>query len=475
MMDSMHNFLPHTPADRAEMLASLGLESLEQLFADVPEALRRGVTFKQFPQWGQSEPELEATLRQLASLNTGPQKACFLGGGAYQRFIPAAVHTIASRSEFYTAYTPYQPEISQGTLQVIYEFQSMIAELAGVDVANASVYDAGNALAEAALMASRITRRWTYVVWSSVHPHSRQVLRTYAQGLSNAQVVEVAHLDALRALPQPDNVACVLVQWPNYFGQLPDLAELRAFCDASGALLVVSSDPVALSVLPSPGAQGADIVVGDIQPLGNALHFGGPYGGYMATRSAYLRQLPGRLVGKTVDKNGTHCYTLTLQTREQHIRREKATSNICTNQALNVLRAGVYLSLMGPQGLAQVATLSADKTHRLAARLCALPGVRPAMPDDDTPWLFETALRFPIPVAQVLAALSQRGILGGIALDAYYPEYADALLLTTTELTTEASLDLYVATVAALLETPGAAMGQQQGAGGAVVLAPATG
>jgi glycine dehydrogenase subunit 1 len=470
----MHHFLPHTDADRRDMLAVIGVEDQEALFADIPASLRENVRFDVLPERGLSEPELQQMLKDWARLNRGQEMACFLGGGAYARFIPPAVQTIAGRSEFYTAYTPYQPEIAQGTLQATYEFQTMISELTGMDAANASVYDGASAVAEAALMALRVTRRSRVRVARTVHPDYRRVLKTYMTPLDElkpkgVEIIEFDPSEWNQAGPEsrPDReTACVIVQVPDYFGALPDLAGIRRFCEASGALFVVSAEPVSLGILQPPGAYGADIVIGDIQPLGNALAFGGPYGGYIATRNRYLRQLPGRLAGRAVEKtrettegkngqNGVQAgrigYTLTLQTREQHIRRETATSNICTNQALNVLKATVYLSLLGPAGLKNLAALSAQRAHALAHRLQQLPGVRLYRPEQ--PFLFEFALQFPVPVAPLLAALQERGILGGIPLERFYPEARNTLLIACTELTTATDIDRYVTIVTEVLRT----------------------
>jgi glycine dehydrogenase subunit 1 len=448
----MHNFLPHTEADRRAMLEVIGVGSVADLFRDIPAALRENIHYTVLPESGLSELELQQALSQLAALNEGPNLACFLGGGAYARFIPMAVNTIAGRSEFYTAYTPYQPEIAQGTLQVTYEFQTMICELTGMDVANASVYDGASALTEAAFMALRATRRTRILVADTVHPDYRTVLKTYAAQLQGVEVVEFDAEKSDAVLKSDDKkTACVILQVPNYFGGLETTAPFRQFCETTGALFVVSAEPVSLGLLKAPGTYGADIVTGDIQPLGNHLSYGGPYGGYIATKSKYLRQLPGRLVGRTVDKDGRPCYTLTLQTREQHIRREKATSNICTNQALNVLKATVYLSLIGPVGLKQLCNISVQRAHALAERLLQLPGVLLYKPEQ--PFLFEFALQVPVPAKPLLEHLQQRGILGGIALERFYPNAQNVLLIACTELTTPSQLDQYVAAVQEYLQT----------------------
>ncbi len=439
----MFNFLPHTDADRQAMLGTLGVDSQDALFADIPAALRDNFTYSVLPSQGLSELELQQELQTLASANTATRYASFLGGGAYHRFIPMAVNSMAGRSEFYTAYTPYQPEISQGTLQVIYEFQSMICELTGMDVTNASVYDGASAVTEAAFMAIRATKRKRVLVAHSVHPEYRQVLTTYAEGLGEVilETFDPAHAQNVLASVDPKQVACIVLQQPNYLGFLEDTTPYSQFCQEHGALLIISADPISLGVLEAPGAYGADIVTGDIQPLGNNLAFGGPYGGYIATKSKYTRQLPGRLVGRTVDKNGTPCYTLTLQTREQHIRREKATSNICTNQALNVLKSTVYLALVGPVGIRHLAALSAQRAHYLAEQLTRVEGVSLLFPDQ--PFLSEFAIQLPKPVDVVLKGLEKADILGGIPLGTFYPEYPNALLVSVTEMNTPEDLERY--------------------------------
>lgn len=422
----------------------LGIQSEAELFQDIPAEIRQRVGFDVLPAEGLSELELQQLLQEIGERNTGARMACFLGGGAYDRFIPPAVNTIAGRSEFATAYTPYQPEISQGTLQVIYEFQSMMAELTGMDVANASVYDGGSAVVEAAFMAFRATKRPRMLVARTVHPDTRQMLATYAEANGTVSVTEFDPTQGPQALDgiDPKAVACVILQTPNYLGEIETTEPWRAFCEASKALLVVSADPISLGLLEAPGQYGADIVVGDIQPLGNPLNFGGPYGGYVATKKAHVRQLPGRIVGRAVDKDGRPCFTLTLQTREQHIRREKATSNICTNQALNILRATVALTLFGPTGLQQLATISVQRAHWLAERLCEIPGVRLLRPE--RPFFSEFALALPTDVETVIRAMEDRQILAGIPLKRAYPEHADGLLVAVTEKNTPQELERYV-------------------------------
>lgn len=448
------NFLPHTTADREAMLATMGRTHTDELFADIPSQLQDIPAPKNLPITGLDEWALHQAMTEQAANNTAAGMTCFLGGGAYARFIPQAVNTIASRGEFYTAYTPYQPEMSQGTLQVGFEFQSMIAELTGMDAANASVYDGGTAVAEAAMMAIRIKKKRPVIAMlRSVHPQYRHITKTYIDGFGGLELLELDDLTAAKNLAGRDDIAAIILQQPSYLGTLSDLNQLRQACDDCGALMIVSADPVSLGVLETPGNAGADIVVGDIQPLGNNLFYGGPYGGYMATKQAYVRQLPGRLVGKATDADGRPCYTLTMQTREQHIRREKATSNICTNQALNILKSTVYMTLVGPQGLAHVAGLSMLRARQLVDKLTVLPGItRCQLGSEKSELAFEVALQFPVPVADVLAALENANILGGIPLESDYPEFPNSLLIACTEVITKADIERYVSTVTQCLK-----------------------
>jgi glycine dehydrogenase subunit 1 len=455
----MRNFLPHTDADRQAMLQVLGVADQRDLFCDIPASLREGITYQHLPADGLSEFELQKKLKSLSQENQQGQFASFLGGGAYGRFIPMAVNTISGRSEFYTAYTPYQPEISQGTLQVIYEFQSMISELTGMEVTNASVYDGGSAVTEAAFMAVRATKRKEILVAQSVHPDYRQILTTYVEGMGDVTLRTIDPSLGANAFSgiDPKQVACVIVQQPNYFGFLEALDPVRTFCQAGGALFIVSADPISLGLLEAPGDYGADIVTGDIQPLGNNLAFGGPYGGYIATNNKHMRQMPGRLVGRTVDREGTPCYTLTLQTREQHIRREKATSNICTNQALNVLKSTVYLTLMGPVGLKHLANLSVQRAHTLAEQLLSVDGVELLFPGK--PFFSEFTLQLPRPVEPLLARMEQEGILAGIPIGRFYPEYPNALLVSVTEWNTPDQLERFAQVFRAHFSAATASMG----------------
>lgn len=446
----MTNFIPHTPDERAAMLEAIGVASVEDLFSVIPASLRTEYTLNALPRNGQSEPELQEALTTQSEKNAGARLACFAGGGAYQRFIPPAVNAIASRSEFYTAYTPYQPEISQGTLQMIYEFQTMMSELTGLEVTNASVYDAATAVAESAFMAFRATRRKVLYVSQTLNPHFQQVLATYTHFLGDVTVKSFDPYQPLDAqLTDPANaVAGILVQQPDYFGTIQELTALEAFCRENGALLIASVDPTTLGLLEPPAA---DIICGDIQPFGNPVNYGGPYGGFLSTGQKLLRQLPGRLVGRTVDKDGKTAYTLTLQTREQHIRREKATSNICTNQSLNILKASAYLSLVGPQGLRQVALVSAERAQALAKKLTRLPGVRLR---NDQPFLYEFAVTLPCPAGAVISEMASRhDILAGIDVSRYWPDEAHTLLVAVTELNTWETIARYVEAMETVLAT----------------------
>ncbi len=449
-----HNFLPHTDTDRQAMLDAIGVSSQDDLFADIPAQIRNQVSYDVLPKQGLSELELQQELQKMARHNAGSQLACFLGGGAYHRFIPPAVNTIAGRSEFYTAYTPYQPEVSQGTLQYTYEFQTMICELTGMDVANASVYDGANATNEAVLMALRVhKKRRTVLVADTVHPDYQAVTNTYLSALGGVKVVTFNsdNIDSVYQALNKEDLAAIVVQQPNYLGYLDPIDPVRAIATETGALFIVVAEPVSLGLLEAPGNFGADIVVGDIQPLGNNLSYGGPYGGYVATKQAYVRQLPGRLVGKTLDKNNTPCYTLTLQTREQHIRRQRATSNICTNQALNILKATVYMTLVGPQGLRHLADISAQRAHVLAEKLTALEGVSLLYPEK--PFFNEFTLQLPVSPAPLLRGLEAAGILGGIPVAKHFAERTNTLLVCCTEMTTPEQINQYAVHFQRLLES----------------------
>lgn len=436
------SYLPHTDADRQAMLAAIGVASTDDLFSPIPADLR--VRTLDLPP-GLSEAEVRRRLEGLAARNQVCRSAAFLGAGCYHHFVPAAVRALTSRAEFLTAYTPYQSEVSQGTLQHIFEFQTAVCELTDLEVANAGMYDAPSALAEGALLALRHTRRERLVVSTGVHPEAREVLATYASGPG----IETAELGldprTGRTLsPHPALLAgagALLVQQPNFFGVIEDLAPLAEAAHDAGALLVVSQNPMTLGLLAAPGTVGADVAVGDMQVFGSPMSFGGPSAGYLACRAEYLRQLPGRLVGQTTDLDGRPCYTLTLQAREQHIRRAKATSNICSNQALNALAATIYLALMGSTGLREVGDVCVRRAHYLHERLCALPGVEPLF---QGPFFNEFALRLPTGAASFAAAARARDVDPGVPLGRFASELEDVLLVAVTELNTPADLELYL-------------------------------
>jgi len=438
------SYLPNTDADRAAMLQAIGIEGIDQLFHDVPAGCRYPPLNLPPPA---SEPEIMRELREISEYNVDLEHApCFLGAGAYRHFVPSVVGHVIGRSEFYTAYTPYQPEISQGTLQSIFEYQSMICALTGMDVANASHYDGATALAEAVVMAVNVGRgkRRKVVLSGAVHPEYRAVVRTYTQGMGLTFAGEEAGplaTDKLAAMVDADT-ACVLVQNPDFLGYLASPSALRALADAAhaaGALLVVSADPIALGLFAPPADYGADIVCGEGQALGGGLNFGGPYLGFFAARQEYVHKMAGRIIGQTVDGKGQRGFVLTLSAREQHIRREKATSNICSNEALMALAAAVYLTAMGKTGLRRVAELCYHKAHYAAARLAALPGYQLLA---SQPFFKEFALRCPRPVHEVNdSLLNEWGIIGGYDLERDYPQLANTMLVCVTEMNTRDEID----------------------------------
>ena len=438
-------YTPHTTADREAMLAAIGVSSVDDLFADIPAAVRPA-SFAIPP--GLTEQEVRTELLRLAGRNHTPEVS-FLGAGAYRHLVPAAVMEVIGRSEFATAYTPYQPEVSQGTLQSIYEFQSLVCELTGMDVASASHYDGATATAEAALMACRLTHREVVAVSTAVNPQVRSVLATYCSG-PGIRVVEVpADLatggTGLTPVEEAErlvdgSVACLVAQQPNFFGGIEPMADLADAAHAAGAQLVAVVEPTSLAILAPPGDYGADIVAAEGQPLGIPVSFGGPYVGLMAACMDSVRQMPGRLVGATRDAAGRKGYVLTLQAREQHIRREKAASNICTNQALCALAATTYLSAVGPEGLREVADLSmTEARHTAAAIEAAGLGTRRF----SAPYFAEVAVHVP-DAGRRHATLAGQGIVPGFLLERAYPELRDCLLLAATELTTDADIERLV-------------------------------
>lgn len=426
------------------MLKTIGVASIEDLLRAIPEPLRLRRPLRLPP--GMSEWEVRRHLEALASRNRASDLVCFLGAGAYDHFVPAAVDALAGRSEFATAYTPYQSERSQGVLQAIYEFQSLVCALTGMEIANASMYDGATALAEAAFMALRcLPNRNHLVVCGTVHPHYRQVLRTYVDSLP-IRLREIPWQDGItdpETLRQhvTEETAAIVVQHPNFFGCLEEAAALAAIAHGRGALLVVSADPITLGLLRRPGDLGADIVVGECQPLGTPLSFGGPYAGFIAARAQYLRQMPGRIAGATVDAEGKRGFVLTLQTREQHIRRERATSNICTNEALVALRATIYLAAMGKEGLREVASLCLQKSHYLRQKLQEIPGFTFPFP---APTFKEFVVNIPQPPARLNRRLLKRGFLGGLDLGRYGKKLKNHWLLCVTEQRTREEMDAFV-------------------------------
>jgi len=455
------DYLPHTDDELAQMLAFLGLSSLEELFSAVPAALRlgRGLALAD----GSPEPDVLARMEMLGEANRAraDRLVCFAGGGAYDHEVPPVVRALAGRSEFVTSYTPYQPEVAQGILQAVFEFQTMVARLAGLPVANASLYDGANALVEAVNLGVAASGRQTVWLSSGVQPHWRDVLKTFAAGTGHV-IVDVPLDNGVTAWPGAGGASGVgeapgvlVVGYPNYLGCLEDIGAARRICDATGALLVVVADPVAAAILRSPGDWGADVVVGEGQALGTALSFGGPYLGLFAVAQQHVRRLPGRLVGETVDIEGTRAYVTTLRAREQDIRREKATSNVCTNQTLMAVYAAVQLGWLGTSGLREVALRCARGTRFCRESLLALSGVQPVT--GTTPTLREFAIRTPIPGRVAIERLADEGYLAGLALADLIGDDGDGsvagddavhgLLVAVTERRTRSEVEGFVRTL----------------------------
>ena len=439
------NFVPNTDSQQERLLARIGVKSVEDLFADIPEEIRmhRPLAIR----GGMSEQELVKHVKELANLNkTVEDYSSYLGAGAYEHFIPSFVDQLLLRSEFYTAYTPYQPEISQGTLQAIYEYQTLVCELTGMDVANASMYDGASALAEAALMTCDATRREKVLVLQTVHPEYRDVLKTYLPP-RGVELIEIPYKDgvldrsALEVAFQED-IAGVLVQNPNFFGRIEMAEEIIELAHAKGALVVMAVNPVSLGLLKSPGECGADIVVGEGQAFGNPLNFGGPYLGFLAVRDKFVRRMPGRIVGATTDKNGKKGYVLTLQAREQHIRREKATSNICSNEALCALAFTMHLSALGKTGVVELAYLNLQNAHYAAREITKIPGMRLAFAG---PFFHEFVIETKLEPAKINALLLKDKIIGGLDLARFYPELDHHLLFCVTETKRKVDIDRLVA------------------------------
>ncbi len=443
-------YIPHTQEDVRQMLETIGVESLEDLFEEIPRSVRLQRPLNLSAPL--SEPDLLRHLRRLAGRNATPDThLSFLGGGAYNHFIPAAVDQLVSRSEFYTAYTPYQPEISQGTLQAIFEYQTLVCQLTGMDVANASMYDGASAAAEAVLMTVRATRRKRVLISAALHPEYRETVATYCRYL-DVELVPVpfdaaGRTDISALAPLLDQqTAAVIAGYPNFFGVIEDLAALGEAAHGVGARLVAAvQEPIALGLLKSPGELGADIVVGEGQSFGIPVAFGGPYLGFFAARQKDLRTMPGRLVGETLDNRGQRGFVLTLATREQHIRREKATSNICSNEGLCALMATIYLSLMGKSGIREVAVQNLSKAEYAKQAITALDGF-------SIPFTGPTFNEFVVEAAEgaeaVLARLEKRGILGGIALGRYFSQMPNRFLVCVTEQNGREEIDALVAALA---------------------------
>jgi len=432
-------YIPNSRDERRAMLADIGLDRIEDLFDQIPEQLK----LKEEIGIGEpfSEPELLDYFRGLASKNAVDHQS-FLGAGAYSHFIPVIIDSLISRAEFFTAYTPYQPELSQGTLQYTFEFQTMICQLTGMEVANASLYDGSTAVAEAVLMAHRVTRRNRFIIADTLHPQYREVVSAYTKNLG--LTLDLAHHDEhgtfeQRSLGVDKETAAIVVQSPNFFGCIEDVAALAEAAHEAGALLIVAvTEPMSLGVLKPPGACGADIVAGETQSFGIPLSYGGPYCGMFATLDKHVRQMPGRLVGEARDAQGRRGYVLTLSTREQHIRREKATSNICTNQGLFALMTTVYLATMGKRGVQEVARQNLQKAHYAASEISKVDGFGLRF---DAPFFNEFVLRTPQPAAEIAERLLDKEIIGGVALGHYYPEIKDSLLLCVTETTKKQAID----------------------------------
>ena len=439
----------NTPDDTREMLEAIGIESLSELFASIPEELRLDRPLAIPAEM--TEIELTSHMSQLAGQNLHvANTACFLGGGAYDHFVPAVIDAIASRGEFFTSYTPYQPEVSQGNLQAMFEYQTLICQLTGMDVSNASVYEGGSAVAEAVLMAMSVTKRNKVVTATSVHPQYREILETYFATLGTELVVidaptGVVDREALAAAVD-DDTACVLLQHPNFFGCLEDIHAAGEIAHSRGAVLVQSFDPISLGVLKRPGDLGADIAVAEGQSLGTPLQFGGPYLGILACSEKFVRRLPGRIAGETRDRRGKRCFVLTLQTREQHIRREKATSNICTNQGLFALRAAIYLALLGKHGMREVAELCLQKSHYALEQITQSGRFEPVFAQ---PFFKEFVVRdTQNDIEGALKHCRNDGIQAGLPLGNWFPDLQDCMLVAVTEKRTRQEIDALVKALA---------------------------
>jgi len=445
------SYLPHTDQDRKAMLAAIGVEKSRDLFADIPADLRLDRPLN-LPE-ALAEPDLVKHLTALARANANVQEyACFLGAGAYDHYIPSVVDHVLRRSELYTAYTQYQAEISQGYLQALWEYQSLICELTGMEVANASLYDGGTGLAEAAMMAAGANGRKEFLVAKAVHPHYYTVFATYARDRGYT-LTEIGYQDGVLDFAElqarlSKNVGAVILQTPNFFGGIEDVKAVADMAHAQGVLLITAVDPISLGLLEAPGHLGADIVVGEGQSLGLPMSFGGPYLGFFAATEKLMRKMPGRIVGQTVDHEGNRGFVLTLQAREQHIRREKATSNICSNEALCALAAAVYLNAVGKEGLKQVASLSLNKAHYAYRQLSGVKGCQGVF---GAPFFKEFVVRLSKPVDQVNKQLIADKIIGGLDLGKYYPELNGCMLLCVTENRSRQQIDRLTERLGAIL------------------------
>ena len=437
-------YIPHTEQDIRQMLADIGVKKIDELFDSIPDSLRLNNNLLDLPP-SLPESELIEHLKQLQKRNTTSENgSVFLGAGAYRHFSPILIDHLVSRGEFATSYTPYQPEVSQGTLQAIFEFQTMICLLTGMEIANASMYDGASSLAEAVLMANRINRRSEFLVSRAIHPEYRTVVDTYTRG-SKFEFKEVPYTTEgatdleyiLKNLTE--NTSALVVQSPNFFGTVEEYGSLSETLAKNGTLLIVAvAEALSLGILKPPGQRGADIVVGEGQSFGLPVSFGGPYVGFFATREKYLRQMPGRLAGETKDQNGKRAYVLTLSTREQHIRRERATSNICTNQGLCALAATIFLSTLGKEGLREMAILNVRKAHYLKSCLARIPEFEIKFGAHS---FNEFVLECPRPAEEILQILKQDQIIGGYPLEQYYPELKNCLLVCATELSSQEEMD----------------------------------
>lgn len=434
------SFVPHTDADVGVMLDTIGMDSTLDLFASIPDEIRLDSAPTAGVPSALSEPELVAGMKAL-SIRNRSELICFAGGGAYDSFLPAAVSAISAKPEFATAYTPYQAEVSQGVLQALFEYQTLICRLTGMEVANASLYDGATALVEGVALTAAVTGKSKVMVSAGLNPRYRRVLETVAAG--HSWEISTVQLDGgVTSWPSVGgDVAAVVVQHPNYLGHLEDVGLVAAGASDADALSVVVTDPIANGLLKTPGSLGADVVVGEGQQLGSALNFGGPYLGIFATREAYLRQVPGRIVGETVDADGKRAYALALQAREQHIRREKASSNICTNQTLMAIAAAAALAWFGPGGIRRAAESASLLAHYLSDRLCEIPGCELVA---NAPFLREFALKLPIPAGDVIEAMADEGFLAGVDLMGDFPDLGDAMLIAVTERRSRQQADQYV-------------------------------